>query len=73
MKTHVLFLAGTLAVSPSAWSQNDPAPAVPAAPADTAPAIPSDTVIPQPTNAPAATTNAVVAPSTSEVNFGSGK
>jgi type II secretory pathway component GspD/PulD (secretin) len=57
MKTHVLFLAGTLAVSTAAWGQNDPLPAVPAAPGDSAPATPSDAVTPPSTNpaAPAPT------------------
>lgn len=58
MKTHVLFLAGTLAVSTTAWGQNDPVPAPGAAPAEVVPAAPSGAV-PSPANTPpAAPTNA---------------
>jgi type II secretory pathway component GspD/PulD (secretin) len=68
MKTHVLFLAGTLAASTAAWGQNDPTPVSPAAPAlpEAAPAVPGGQVPPAPTPtnaAPAAPTNApAVAP-----------
>src|SRR5687768_16124704 len=45
MKTHVLFIAGSLAISTAAWGQNEPAPAAPAqppAPTNAAPATPTN-------------------------------
>src|SRR5687767_12441186 len=56
MKTHVLFLAGTLAVSSAAWGQNDPTPASPTPGTPEAPAAPG--ALAAPTNAVPAQTNA---------------
>jgi type II secretory pathway component GspD/PulD (secretin) len=56
MKTHVLFLAGTLAVSSAAWGQNDPTPVSPTPGTPEAPAAPG--ALAAPTNAVPAQTNA---------------
>jgi len=43
MKTHVLFLAGCIAIATAAWAQNDPAaPATPAAPTNAVPQTPTN-------------------------------
>src|SRR4051812_17416790 len=63
MKTHVLMLVGCLAVATTVRAQNDPVPAVPAAPQTPTPAVPAApaNATPQtPTNAPTAVSPAEV-------------
>ncbi|HTD65972.1 MAG TPA: secretin N-terminal domain-containing protein [Candidatus Limnocylindria bacterium] len=62
MKTHVLLLAGCIALATVARSQNDPAPASPAAPTNAAPAAPANTPAADPVPALAPAAPAEVAP-----------